>query len=229
MAAAPDVLPPANFNSGVMVIRPSTQVFETMKKNAKHLTTYDGSDTGYLNAYYPTWFQDFPPDARLPVGYNAQTALYEMTADPKTGESSFWDAQLVHDLHIIHYSEAIKPWQVKETDSQTKKNSLHELWKSWHQKSKNFLLRDKKERAKEEKERLARQQLLEREAIMAKAAAAKDPKRLHKLVAMRYKELRAEGLSTQEAMQQARQEYQPDGGAAQLDPGAQVAAMFGMR
>lgn len=224
VAAAPDILPPSNFNSGVMVIRPSTQVFESMKKNAKHLTTYDGSDTGYLNAYYPTWFQDFPSEARLSVGYNAQTTLHKLTADPKTGESTFWDAQLFHDLHIVHYSEAVKPWQAKSDD----KNSLHDLWKSWYQKSKNFLLRDKKERAKEEKERLERQKRLEEEAAAAEAAKAKDPKYIHKAVTKRYKELRAQGQSTHDAMQQARRELLPEE-SSQPDVGSQVAAMFGMR
>eukprot|EP00980_Cylindrotheca_fusiformis_P020974 scaffold7987_cov200-Cylindrotheca_fusiformis.AAC.3 len=223
IAAAPDVLPPSNFNSGVMVIRPSTDVFQTMQRNAKHLTTYDGSDTGFLNAYYPTWFQDFPPDARLPTGYNAQTALHNLTADSATGESTFWDAQLVHDLHIVHYSGKIKPWQGALSGGS--KNPLQVLWKTWYQKSKNFLLREKKERAKAEQEQQAKLQKQTAPKI-SPATSTNGPKEIHRLVSKRYKELRAQGMSTRDAMQQARTELQP---GEDVDAGSQVAAMFGMR
>lgn len=226
IAAAPDILPPHYFNTGVMVVRPSTAVFETMQRNASFLTTYDGSDTGFLNAYYPTWYTDFPPDARLSVGYNAQTALYKMTAD-SSGNSTFWDAQLSHELHIVHYSEAIKPWQVNSSSpNSTSTNALHTLWKSWYQKSKNFLARDKKERAKEEQERQLQMERKEQERKAAATALASDPKHVHTQVSKRFKELRAQGMSTKEAMQQARKELQPK---EDLDVGSQVAAMFGMR
>lgn len=227
IAAAPDLLPPHNFNTGVMVVRPSTKVFDTMQRNSSFLMSY-GSDTGFLNAYYPNWFTEFPPDARLSVGYNAQTALYDMTAD-STGTSIFWDAQLSHELHIVHYSEAVKPWQVASSTSQSSpssKNALHALWKSWYQKSKNFLARDRKERAKQEQERQEVIQKQQRERQAAAAALASDPKHIHKLVTKRYKELRAQGKSTKLAMEQARTELQPE---QNVDPGSQVAAMFGMR
>jgi lipopolysaccharide biosynthesis glycosyltransferase len=233
IAAAPDILPPSNFNSGVMVVRPSTEVFQTMQRNAKQLTTFDGSDTGFLNAYYPTWYSDFPPDARLPAGYNAQSALYNLTADSVTGESTFWDAQLSHDLHIVHYSDPVKPWQVAAAESSesklaSSKNSLQALWLTWYQKSKNFLLRDKKERVKEEKERQAKLEHAQTATAAATPAlpSTNDPKQIHKILAKRYKELRAQGMSSQEAMQQARNESQPN---QELDAGSQVAAMFGMR
>lgn len=35
----------------VMVIRPSEKVFQNMMAQRALLTTYDGSDTGFLNAY----------------------------------------------------------------------------------------------------------------------------------------------------------------------------------
>lgn len=214
-----------------MVIRPSTGVFETMQRNAKHLTTFDGSDTGFLNAYYPTWFSDFPPDARLCTGYNAQSTLYNLTADPETGESSFWDAQLYHDLYIVHYSEATKPWQVATAESSTSKtasskNSLLVLWKTWYQKSKNFLLRDRKERAKEEQERNARVSKATKPPPTPPAPTTGGPKQIHQLVSNRYKVLRAQEMSPRDAMQQARRELEPE---QDLDAGSQVAAMFGMR
>jgi lipopolysaccharide biosynthesis glycosyltransferase len=246
IAAAPDILPPHHFNSGVMVIRPSTEVMETMKSHAKLLTTYDGSDTGFLNAYFNTWYTDFPPMARLASGYNAQQAMFEMTMDDN-GNSSFWDVQIGSDLHIVHYSNAEKPWAVETattTATGTKDNSLHTLWKTWYNKSKNFLVRYRKEeerriRLEEEEEDQRRQAMKKQKAAVAAAVARRpaaagtsgsnnNPRELHKLIGKRFKELRAQGKSGKEAMQQAREEYQ-QGDDAEIDPGSQVAAMFGMR
>lgn len=55
----------------------------------------------------------------------------------------------------------------------------------------------------------------------------------HDRVSKRYKELRKEGLGTKEAMERANREFGSDGdgggGGKEEDPGAQVAAMFGMQ
>jgi glycogenin glucosyltransferase len=227
IAAAPDILPPHQFNSGVMVVRPSTQVFETMQRHASLLTTYDGSDTGFLNAYFNTWYTEFPPQARLAAGYNAQQAMHDLTAEGSG--SAFWDVQVVaSELYIVHYSNFIKPWEMAESSKTTK--SLQVLWKTWHQKSKNFLSRYEKERAKEKQqseEEEERQRKRKAPAAAAAASNTNDPKNIQKLITKRYKELRKQGKSTQEAMQQARDELQP-GEDREIDPGSQVAAMFGM-
>ena len=88
------------------------------------------------------------------------------------------------------------------------------------------MARDKKERAKEEQERQLHMERKEQERKAAAAALASDPKHVHNQVSKRFKELRAQGMSTKEAMQQARRELQPK---EDLDVGSQVAAMFGMR
>jgi hypothetical protein len=44
--------------------------------------------TGFLNAYFPRWFQG-PPQARLPFAYNAQRTLFWMTHEKTPG---YWDA-----------------------------------------------------------------------------------------------------------------------------------------
>jgi len=51
---------------------------------------------------------------------------------------------------------------------------------------------------------------------------------VHQLVTSRFKELRSQGVSVQEAMKRARNKFQPSE-QYNLDPGSQVAAMFGMR
>lgn len=96
------------------------------------LTTCDGSDTGFLNAYYNEWFTEMPPMARLPVAYNAQQALHELTADQEGAVSSYWDVSVAPDLKIVHFSNASKPWETQHVESATKPQSaLVTLWKSW--------------------------------------------------------------------------------------------------
>jgi len=235
IAAAPDLLPPHQFNSGVMVVRPSIKVFETIKGHAKLLTTYDGSDTGFLNAYFNTWNTEFPPMARLPAGYNAQQAMYDMTMDEKGG-SSFWDVQVASDLYIVHYSNAVKPWESLSSSSEN--HSLVALWKTWYEKSNNFLTRHRKEERsrirmeneqREEEKRQRQKAEAARTPSATGSASSNNPRQIHKLIAKRFKELRAQGLSGNDAMQQARAEYNQGDDDVQVDAGTQVAAMFGMR
>jgi len=50
----------------------------------------------------------------------------------------------------------------------------------------------------------------------------------HQLITRRFKELRSQGASVQEAMERAREDFEsPE--EYDLDPGSKVAAMFGMR
>ena len=67
MAAAPDVFPPDHFNAGVLIIRPSMLTFRDMLKKINQLSAYDGGDTGFLNSYFPNWFES---GLRLPYTYN---------------------------------------------------------------------------------------------------------------------------------------------------------------
>lgn len=58
LAAAPDVMPPTLFNSGVMLVRPNREVFNGIFSGLKSgaLSSYDGGDQGILNAYFSEWF-----------------------------------------------------------------------------------------------------------------------------------------------------------------------------
>jgi glycogenin glucosyltransferase len=196
-----------------------------MQRHASLLTTYDGSDTGFLNAYFNTWFTEFPPQARLAVGYNAQQVMHDVTTEENNASSNFWDVQVASDLYIIHYSNDTKPWETKSPPSSS--SSLQVLWNTWHQKSKNFLLRWQKERAKQQRLQQEAEQQQKRTKASSETAKAPSSPSIHKLISNRFKELRAQGKSTQDAMQQAREELQPD--EPNHDVGSQVAAMFGMR
>lgn len=43
---------PCIFNSGVMVLKPSQQIYEDMLQHLQDLPSYDGADQGFLNSYF---------------------------------------------------------------------------------------------------------------------------------------------------------------------------------
>ena len=121
-AAAPDTFPPDKFNAGVMVIRPSTDTFKDMMSKINVLGSYDTGDTGFLNEYFPKWFE-MSAGHRLPFGYNALRTMYWLTA-PRT--KGYWNA--VKPLKIIHYCSSPKPW---DSEGTKKKGELELKWWSF--------------------------------------------------------------------------------------------------
>eukprot|EP01069_Polyplicarium_translucidae_P001628 Polyplicarium_translucidae@DN1746_c0_g1_i1.p1 len=73
-AFAPDVFPPDRFNAGVFVCTPSVAVFSEMQNGMSTMASHDGGDTGFLNSFFPTWFE-WDADHRLPFNCNAQRTL----------------------------------------------------------------------------------------------------------------------------------------------------------
>lgn len=117
LCAAPDVFPPDKFNAGVMVVKPDVLVYQSMLDALPRLPSYDGGDTGFLNAFFPTWYSSGPA-SRLSFGFNAQRTLYWMTYKERPG---YWES--ISPLSIIHYSSSPKPWEQKD-----KKGDLEMLW-----------------------------------------------------------------------------------------------------
>jgi alpha-N-acetylglucosamine transferase len=107
-AAAPDFFLPDRFNSGVMVIPPSQETFERMLASLSSMPSYDGSDQGFLNAFYPDWYE-MPAEHRLPVGYNLPNFLYQF-AQGHPGLK----ATIAGEAKILHYMVQ-KPWQAQST------------------------------------------------------------------------------------------------------------------
>jgi glycogenin glucosyltransferase len=179
-----------------MVVRPSQSVFDNMMSQASLLTSYDGGDTGFLNAYFAEWYKDMPPMARLPFGCNAQRFLYHCTYEK---QPNYWDMAV--DLHVIHYSSSPKPWatigNLKEEAQEhlgkegverlcqaTKSTELEALWRKWYRLSGKYAEQYAKNNAKKDR------QAPRAAAARQEPAAALNPKELHKLVTKRYKELR---------------------------------------
>jgi alpha-N-acetylglucosamine transferase len=80
------------FNSGVMVIKPDQNIFHDLMAKRNILSTYDGSDQGFLNSYFKDW-------QKLDIKYNAGKRIYSETPE-------HW-ARIDH--HVIHFVGE-KPW-----------------------------------------------------------------------------------------------------------------------
>ncbi|TPX46393.1 hypothetical protein SeMB42_g01880 [Synchytrium endobioticum] len=109
-SAAPDQGWPDCFNSGVFVLKPSTDVHLALQQHAEAHGSFDGGDQGLLNSFFSNWTGGPvppshpvpPPSARIPFIYNVTpTAIY-----------SYLPA-FVHyraDIAIVHFIGEVKPW-----------------------------------------------------------------------------------------------------------------------
>jgi glycogenin glucosyltransferase len=250
LAAAPDIFPPDKFNAGVMVLRPSKDVFDDMisrlpqqssDDNTK-CTSYDGGDTGFLNSYYPDWYSSWPVYSRLSFGYNAQRLMYHYTYQNRP---QYWD-EGIDSLYIVHFSSSPKPWkamnssseneesanyldgQDKNTIQRLKGGKLEHMWLAAYERSQKYFGKEKrKQLASAQSSKLKQAQAIQPET--APPAARSSPAQNNsKLFNKRFKELRASGMPIQEAMKKARVEYGLDK-LDKIDPCQAVGQMFGLR
>lgn len=120
---APDVFPPDRFNAGVIVARPCQALFSRMMEKVGVLPSHDGGDTGFLNSFFPEWYEG-PAERRLPFRYNALRTMYWFTHK----NPGYWDA--VKPLKILHFCSSPKPW-----DCDAKKGDLEQLWWEYYLRS----------------------------------------------------------------------------------------------
>lgn len=134
-AACPDVFPPDNFNSGVLVsscffqrfvcslvlilgvkvLNPSMETFYRLLEINKVVGSAEGGDQGVLNnGFCPQWNSvgaDDPDCGRLPWIFNVQAAHYEnyKTLRKMSG---------LREPTLIHFVSDGKPWRVMAMDYQ---------------------------------------------------------------------------------------------------------------
>ena len=103
-SAAPDAGWPDCFNSGVFVFRPDLNTFRELVKHAMASGSFDGGDQGLLNTFYSSWAtRDI--SRHLPFTYNmVASATYSYLPAYK---------HFGHNVKIVHFIGASKPWHVK--------------------------------------------------------------------------------------------------------------------
>jgi len=103
-AAAPDFFMPDRFNSGVMVLEPSRELFQAIVGSIGNLDNYDGGDQGLLNAHFSGWWTS-SAEHRLGPAYNMHHFVYQFMTSHEGLRKSFID-----EIKIIHYTLQ-KPWK----------------------------------------------------------------------------------------------------------------------
>ena len=257
LAAAPDIFPPDKFNAGVMVLRPSKEVFLDMMSclphrastvdnhdtDARKCTSYDGGDTGFLNCYYPGWHSSWPSYSRLQFGYNAQRIMFHYTKK----RPQYWD-EGIDNLYIVHYSSSPKPWETMSSsspvaadclDGQDKNaisltgGKLENMWKAAYERSQNHFMKEKRKQLTSSAQSTSSDQTKgnqsARKSEQATTSSRSSPARSNaNLFNKRFKQLRDSGMSMSEAMAKARAEYGLDK-MDNVDPRKAVGQMFGLR
>ncbi|KAJ1657483.1 glycogenin glucosyltransferase [Dispira simplex] len=100
-AAAPDTGWPDCFNSGVMVCRPDTVMFDALCDLARCEGSFDGGDQGLLNTYFSDWSQQ-GPEGRLAFTDNfTATAVYTYAPAFRRYQSQ---------VRVVHFIGRTKPW-----------------------------------------------------------------------------------------------------------------------
>ena len=85
------------FNSGLMVIRPSVDMFTRLVESIDRVKSYNGGDQGFLNAMFPEWRE-------LPIAYNLNKMLLTSPADAARLQVS------LSDVKVLHLTRE-KPWK----------------------------------------------------------------------------------------------------------------------
>ena len=106
-AASPEMFPPDTFNSGVLVIRPQERVYRWLLEQSLHVSSYDGSDQGFLNTVLSGWWQ-LDIGHRLDFQYNVHqtVAMYY----PPLWENLLRSSR----VSVLHFAgdDSMKPWSL---------------------------------------------------------------------------------------------------------------------
>ncbi|ODV79307.1 glycosyltransferase family 8 protein [Suhomyces tanzawaensis NRRL Y-17324] len=120
IVASPDSGWPDIFNSGVLVLKPSTTVFEDLLASATTTESFDGADQGLLNEFFnvasagKNWI-------RLPFLYNVT---------PNLGQHYQYlpaFTRFFKDIKLLHFFGKVKPWHLRDIVSSDTAN-FHHLW-----------------------------------------------------------------------------------------------------
>ena len=130
LSAAPEINPPALFNSGLMVLAPSKELYESLLAAAPLLPSYDKTDQGFLNEM---WIGNWN---MLPYTYNF---LKDRGALPDRFDS--FVARDLSEVYVVHMVGE-KPWHCRhdhECNSQGRLSSR--LWGLWKEKFQHMCAR----------------------------------------------------------------------------------------
>lgn len=128
-AAAPDTGWPDAFNSGVMMLTPSSDTFEAIRSFARSTASWDGADQGLLNDFFgPEDGSPHVPDDALSQsvpggGWKRLSFTYNVTGH---GGYTFAPAyqRYGQSINIVHFIGQHKPWNCPRPSGSAQPNPL---------------------------------------------------------------------------------------------------------
>lgn len=217
------------FNAGLMLLRPSSSIFNDMmchNLNPEHLQC---EIEDFLNSFFPVWCSEnnMTSHSCLPSRYYTESEEY---SDHTT---------TIGEVFIVRYSSSPKPWETSSkhrvidtfkcgrTMDQTREN----MWQKAYARSRQYHSVELQKRKKADNQSSSNQLKSSlppsSDQSMTSSSQTKSTNtKSHDLVHKRYTQLRKSGMSIKEAMAMARQEYGLDK-EEDNDPTSSVGKMFG--
>jgi hypothetical protein len=95
------MMPPDTFNTGLMVVRPSHALHNRVMNARGSVSSYDGSDQGFLNSLFADWFAT---GHRLPFHFNVLQSISWFYPPA-------WD-RMMTSMKLLHFcgDASMKPW-----------------------------------------------------------------------------------------------------------------------
>jgi alpha-N-acetylglucosamine transferase len=202
------------FNTGVMLLRPSSSIFNDMMCHNPNPEQCEMED--FLNSFFPV-----PSYSCLSSGYYTESEEYN-------------DATIIGKISIVHFSSSPKPWETIIDTSKCERTMdqtpVESMWQKAYARSRQYhtVELQKRKKAGQSSNQLKSSPPPSTDQSMTSSSRTKSrDTKSHVLVHKRYTQLRKSGMSIKEAMEKARQEYGLDK-EEDNDPAGSVGKMFGL-
>lgn len=219
------------FNAGVMLLRPSSSMFNDMmchNTNPEHLQC---EIEDFLNSFFPVWCSEnnMPSHSCLPSRYYTESEEY---SDHTT---------TIGEVFIVHFSSSPKSWETNSKHrvidtskcERTMDQTPESMWQKAYARSRQYHAVELQKRKKADIQSSSHQLKSSlpppsSNQFMTSSSQTKSTStKSHDLVHKRYTQLRKSGMTIKEAMSMARQEYGLDK-EEDNDPASSVGKMFGL-
>ncbi len=126
-----------DFDSGLMVLEPCLEEFETLLRKARGLKTDEERYQNCLNLFYPQWHAT--KSLHLEWNYNVYAAHLDQYCELHCDRSSGQRTPVENDVKVIHFWGARKPWHA--TDDGHCPGRYQQAFETWHDNFRELLLR----------------------------------------------------------------------------------------
>lgn len=125
-----------DFDSGLMVLEPCMEEFETLLRKARGLKTDEERYQSYLNLFHPQWYAT--KSLHLELNYNVYAAHLDHYCELPGYRLPGEPAPVGNDVKVIHFWGARKPWHA--TDAGHCPGRYRQAFEAWHDNFRELLM-----------------------------------------------------------------------------------------